>query len=176
MTPNARNIRDWNEVLDESSYYEILGVLEIADEAAIKAAFHAFAEAFHPDAHREADPATLDAVKRVFQRGAEAYRVLSHPELRPRYDLGLAKGILRLESKDVPNRAALGKPARSLEDLCITAAARLFARKAEQLIGKGDLSGAKRELVTALSQDGGKNPELAARIEALDLALFAMGE
>jgi curved DNA-binding protein CbpA len=146
-------IEQWAEVLDDSTYYEILGVLEIAGDASIKQAFHEFALAFHPDSHLDADPETLARVRRVFQRGAEAYRVLSHPELRP------GQGT-----------------AKSLDELAKSAAARLHAQKADELINRGDLRGAKRELQLAVHQDGGNNPELSDRLDALDLALFAMGE
>jgi DnaJ-class molecular chaperone len=168
-------VRQWNEVLDDSTYYEILGVLEIAGEASIKQAFHEFALAFHPDSHLDADAETLGQVRRVFQRGAEAYRVLSHPQLRQQYDLAVAKGLTRLEASQVPKRPGLGN-AKSLDELCRSAAARLHAQKADALINSGDLRGAKRELMLALHQDGGNNAELSDRLDALDLALFAMGE
>jgi DnaJ-class molecular chaperone len=168
-------IQEWNEVLDDSTYYEILGVLEIAGDASIKQAFHEFALAFHPDSHLDADPDTLAQVRRVFQRGAEAYRVLSHPELRPKYDLAVAKGLTRLETNEVLKRPGQGS-AKSLDELAKSAAARLHAQKADELINRGDLRGAKRELMLAVHQDGGNNPELSDRLDAIDLALFAMGE
>jgi DnaJ-class molecular chaperone len=168
-------IEQWAEVLDDSTYYEILGVLEIAGDASIKQAFHEFALAFHPDSHLDADPETLARVRRVFQRGAEAYRVLSHPELRPKYDLAVAKGLTRLETDAIVKRPGQGT-AKSLDELAKSAAARLHAQKADELINRGDLRGAKRELQLAVHQDGGNNPELSDRLDALDLALFAMGE
>ena len=167
-------VYEWAAVLDESTYYEILSVLEIADDASIKTAFHEFALAFHPDAHLDFDAETASVCRLVFQRGAEAYRVLSHPELRPRYDLALAKGQLRLGGADVPRVANVGVGAKSLDELCQSAAARLYASRADALISQGDLQGAKRELMLALREDG-NNPELAERLDALDLALFAMG-
>ena len=168
-------IQQWSEVLNDSTYYEILGVLEIAGEASIKQAFHEFALAFHPDSHLDADPETLHEVRRVFQRGAEAYRVLSHPELRSKYDLAVAKGLTRIETSEVLKRPGLGN-AKSLDELAKSAAARLHAQKADELINRGDLRGAKRELQLALHRDDGNNPELADRLDALDLALFAMNE
>lgn len=175
LRATRERIRQWSEVLDDSTYYEILGVLEIAGEASIKQAFHEFALAFHPDSHLDADPETLREVRRVFQRGAEAYRVLSHPELRPKYDLAVAKGLTRLETNEVLKRPGQGN-AKSLDELAKSAAARLHAQKADELINRGDLRGAKRELQLALHRDGGNNAELADRLDALDLALFAMGE
>jgi DnaJ-class molecular chaperone len=170
----VERVYEWAAVLEESNYYELLGVLEIADDAALKAAFHEFALAFHPDTHLDFDPDTAALSRTVFQRGAEAYRVLSHPELRPRYDLALAKGQLRLGGSEVPRVANVGVGAKSLDELCRTASAKRFASRADQLISEGDLTGAKRELMLALREDGA-NQELAERLDALDLALFAMG-
>jgi len=171
---DIERVYEWAAVLDDSNYYELLGVLEIADEASIKTAFHEFALAFHPDSHLGCDADTGAVLRRVFQRGAEAYRVLSHPELRPRYDLALARGQLRLGGSEVPRVPHVGVGAKSLDDLCRTAAAKLYASRADALISQGDLTGAKRELMLAVHADG-ENPELAERLDALDLALFAMG-
>jgi DnaJ-class molecular chaperone len=167
-------VYEWASVLEESNYYELLGVLEIADDSALKSAFHEFALAFHPDAHLDYDEEIAELSRTVFQRGAEAYRVLSHPELRPRYDMALAKGQLRLGGSEVPRLANVGVGAKSLDELCRTASAKRFATRADQLISDGDLTGAKRELMLALREDG-TNPELAERLDAVDLALFAMG-
>jgi DnaJ-class molecular chaperone len=171
---DIERVYEWAAVLDDSSYYELLGLLEIADDASVKVAFHEFALAFHPDAHLDYEGDTASVLRRVFQRGAEAYRVLSHPELRPRYDLALAKGQLRLGGSEVPRVANVGVGAKSLDDLCKTAAAKLYASRADALISQGDLAGAKRELMMAVREDG-ENPELSERLDALDLALFAMG-
>ena len=171
---DIERVYEWAAVLDASNYYELLGVLEIADDAAVKAAFHEFALAFHPDAHVDFDAHTAEVSRQVFQRGAEAYRVLSHPLLRPRYDLALAKGQLRLGGDEVPRVANVGVGAKSLDELCRTASAKRYASRADDLISEGDLSAAKRELMLALREDG-DNPELAERLDALDLALFAMG-
>jgi DnaJ-class molecular chaperone len=171
---DLERLYEWAAVLDASSYYELLGLLEIADDAAVKDAFHEFALAFHPDAHPDYDSQTAEVSRQVFQRGAEAYRVLSHPQLRPRYDLALAKGQLRLGGSEVPRVANVGVGAKSLDELCQTASAKRFASRADQLISEGDLGGAKRELLLALREDG-HNPELHERLDALDLALFAMG-
>jgi curved DNA-binding protein CbpA len=166
-------IRAWDETLDVATYYELLGVLDIADEAAIRRAFHEFSSAFHPDAHPDADGETSGCLRRVFQRGAEAYRVLVSDALRADYDLALAKGHMRLGVPSIPPGAT--SPVRSLDDLCATASGKLHATKAERFICDGDLASAKRELWLALRCEEQPDPELRERIEALDLALFAMG-
>ena len=168
---NVERVLAWHEVLDESNYYEILGVLETADEEALRRAFHQFAAAFHPDAHTEADARISKAVERVFQRGAEAYRVLSHSELRKKYDRGLARGQLRL-LLDQSARPPSGSAGESLADLCRSPSARLAAQRAEELIERGELEAARRELVVALTHDDDRNPALSDRIEALDVQIF----
>lgn len=163
----------WDDTLDEATYYELLGVLEIADEAAIRQAFHEFSAAFHPDAHPDVEAPFALALRRVFQRGAEAYRVLAHPELRSEYDMALAKGQLRLGVPSTP--PASGTAVKSLDDLCRSASGKLHAREADRLISSGDLAAAKRELMLAMRSEDAPNPELRERLEALDIAMFAMG-
>jgi len=171
---DIERIFEWDALIDQSSYYEVLGLLEIADAGAIRKAFHEFAVAFHPDAFPQADDETADALRRVFQRGAEAYRVLSRPDSRADYDLALAKGLLRLDATIAPAPLARPSDIRSLDDLCRSPGARRYAKRAEELISNGDLAGAKRELQMALREDG-DNPDLAERLDAVDLALYAMG-
>jgi curved DNA-binding protein CbpA len=171
---DLERIFEWDELIDRSTYYEVLGLLEIADSGAIRKAFHEFAVAFHPDAFPDADAETADALLRVFQRGAEAYRVLSRPDSRADYDLALAKGQLRLDGSIAPPPLARNSDIRSLDELCRSPGARRFAKRAEQLISNGDLPSAKRELQMALREDG-ENPDLAERLDAIDLALYAMG-
>lgn len=161
----------WDDVLDDSTYYEILGVLELADTDAIRTAFHEFALAFHPDAQLHLDPAGRSLVQRVFQRGVEAYRILSTPELRSAYDLALAKGDLRLEARTSP-REDTGL--RSLDELCNSPGAKLHAKRAEDFITRGELGRAADELLRALRAEDGPNPELAERLGALN-ALARLG-
>src|SRR3954462_274163 len=171
---DIERIFEWDALLDQASYYEVLGLLEIADAGAIRKAFHEFAVAFHPDAFPTADDETADALRRVFQRGAEAYRVLSHPDSRADYDLALAKGQLRLDTTLAPPPLARHSDIRSLDKLWRSPGPRAYAKRAEELISHGDLTSAKRELQMALREDG-DNPDLAERLDAIDLALFAMG-
>lgn len=175
MQPNDLALLEaWDATIDDSTYYEILGILEIADEGAIKTAYREFARAFHPDAHPDASAGVAAMLRRVFQRGVEAYRTLSDPKLRAAYDMALARGAIRLKDSQLPPHVLGG--AKSLEDLCTTMSAKLAARKADELITQGDLSAAKRELMMAIVHDGGRNTELAERLDALDLAMFAKGQ
>jgi len=167
-------ILDWDEVIDQVSYYEILGLDASADREQVRHAFHAFALAFHPDSFRNENVETQASVRRVFERGVEAYRALSDADLRSNYDLGLAKGELRLGQG--VRREGVGVGARSLDEVCRAPGAKLHARRAEQLISKGDLQEAKVELWRALRAEDGPNPELVERIEAVEALQDAAGE
>ena len=59
------------------NYYKILGVSYHADEAEIKKAYRKLAKKYHPDGDGKN--------KEMFQKIAEAYRVLSDPKLRQQY-------------------------------------------------------------------------------------------
>jgi curved DNA-binding protein CbpA len=172
----AERLGAWDAELDGSSYYEILGVDERAGEREIQVAYQQFARAFHPDVHVGAHAAQVDILKRVFQRGAEAYRVLKNPDLRVRYDMARGRGHLRLLPSDIPPPFDASAAGRPLHELCRSAGAKLAANKATRLIDSGDLAGAKRELLIALAHDGSANPALTARIDDLEVALYAMGD
>lgn len=172
-TRDIERIVSWDLTLDDANYYEILGVLVIADDEALRVAFHAFARAFHPDAYPDGEPEIQARLTRIFQRGSEAYRVLTHAERRAEYDMAVARGQLRLgiASRPPPGQVV----ALSLEDLCRTPSAKLHAREAERLISRGDLEGARDELLVAARHEDPSNPALAERLEGLELALFASG-
>ena len=59
------------------NYYQILGVSYHADESEIKKAYRRLAKKYHPDSDGKN--------KEMFQKIAEAYRVLSDPKLRQQY-------------------------------------------------------------------------------------------
>lgn len=173
---NLERLFTWRAVLDQATYYELLGVPADAPAAALKQAWHAFALAFHPDGHLDYGPEALAAAREVFQRGAEAYRVLMNPALRSKYDLALARGQSRLDAPSDAPPPKSNSQVKTLEDLCKSAAAKLCARRADDCISAGDLRGAKKELKMAIYHDGASNPDLEERLEAIDLALFAMGD
>jgi curved DNA-binding protein CbpA len=185
---NRQRALAWSDVIDQATYYEILGVDPWADEQTIKDAFHQFVVAFHTDRHLPTDRGPVGAyaaadeefyssLRRVFQRGTEAYRVLRDPELRLRYDAGLAKGRLRLPKEQIPSLPnTSSQPGQRLDELARSGGAKLCAQKADKLLGLGDLTGALRELERALQYDGNANSGLSERIEALEIALYAMGD
>jgi curved DNA-binding protein CbpA len=163
---DLERILDWAEVLDDASYYEILGLPQDAPLELVRRAFHDFALGFHPDSFRGADDETQGHVRRVFERGVEAYLTLADPGRRSDYDLALAKGELRLGRGE--KRDGVGVGAKSLDELCRAPGAKLHARRGEELIARGSLREASFELWRALRAEDGPNPELIERIQALE--------
>jgi curved DNA-binding protein CbpA len=166
-------LRQWLAALDAISYYELFRVAPNATYDELRAAFHAFAEDFHPDAHRGRHPNEQEAIGRIYRRGTEAWRVLSEPALRARYDEAVANGILRPENliveMDVPRSLASGSAAggRSVDRLR-SPSARPFVLRAEELFRKGDPKQAKIQLVMALHMDKGNSAleELGKQLDA----------
>jgi curved DNA-binding protein CbpA len=169
MMSQLATLRARLAMIEEQSYYEILRVPSSAPAEDVKAAFHEFALACHPDQYVEEPDDVAQAAAEVFKRGVEAYKVLTKPEWRAKYDEGLTKGKLRFvpgekEAKPPP------PPMRTLEDIATTPRAKQFALRADRLIASGKLEEARIALVTAL-QDDYDNEELKERLNVLYEAL-----
>jgi len=173
-------IRQWLAVLDSISYYDLFRVQKDASPDALRDAFHAFAESFHPDSHHWRHPTELAAIGYIFKRGTEAYRVLSDQQLRFRYDEALANGILRPENlivdADGPRSQSISPASAAgsarLVDKVRTPGARPFVLRVEELAKKGDPQQAKLQLVMAMHLDA-RNPALEAYAKELDEAIKA---
>jgi len=76
------------EVMD-MEFYDILGVRSNADANGIKKAYYKKAREVHPDKHPN-DPKAHEN----FQKLAEAYQILSDPELREKYDKYGKDGVI----------------------------------------------------------------------------------
>jgi curved DNA-binding protein CbpA len=160
MPPRDNAVFAWVEALDDLSYYELFGLDPVATADDIQAAFHAFCDTFHPDGHVDRDEAERRALTTIFKRGTEAYGVLVDPGLRAQYDAQLSANATphppRLSFSPLsrfPSRAP--GSAVPLEDAVQSPAAKPFARRAEELIAKGDLRQAKLQLVMANHMDPG---------------------
>lgn len=174
---DAIAIRQWLAALDAISYYGLFRIPQSATFDDLRAGFHAFAESFHPDVHRWRHPNEQAALGIIYRRGTEAYRVLSDPSLRARYDIALANGILRPEDLIVEMETAgprsLANPNAAnarLVDKLRNAGARPFVLRAEELHKKGDPKQAKIQLVMAMHMEKG-NPALEAFAKELDEAV-----
>jgi curved DNA-binding protein CbpA len=166
----GEHLSAWLAVLDDLTYYELFGLRSDSDADAIQAAFHVFCDTFHPDRHVSGGPGDHDAVGAIFKRGTEAYVVLSDAALRHQYDEQLA-----VRPSPRPPRitfSPLSRPPSSrasatLEDSVKSPSARPFARRAEELVLKGDLRQAKLQLVMANHMDPG-NGALEAALRDLE--------
>src|SRR5262249_29424236 len=142
----------------------------------LRAAFHLFAESFHPDVHSGRHPNEQEAIGRIYRRGSEAWRVLSDPALRARYDEALANGILRPENLIVEMEGfGPGAGPRRLVDQVRSPGARPFDAGAEELLRNGDPKQAKIQLVMAMHIDR-SNAALEAFAKELDLAIAAKAD
>jgi curved DNA-binding protein CbpA len=175
---DGQALRQWLEALDVISYYELFRSTPKATYDELRAAFHDFAETFHPDAHRWRHPNEQAAIGRIYRRGMEAWRILSDPSLRARYDEAVGNGILRPESlvveMDGPRSLAPPSGGR-LIDKVRSPGARPFVLRAEELLKNGDPKQAKIQLVMAQHMDRG-NPALEAFAKQLDDAVSAKAD
>lgn len=159
-------IVEWAATIDRIDYFTLLGLsslIEPTDEE-VREAWRAFALSFHPDRHRDADDDVRGAATRVFQRGAEAYRVLQDPLLRRRYVRMLQDGQLRMSQDEV---AVSRRDRDRVQDMVKSAGARPFAVRADELIERGDLKQARLQMQLALMREPG-NPRLQERMLQLE--------
>jgi curved DNA-binding protein CbpA len=167
-------VRAWARSLDDIDYLTLLDLptREAPSDEQVRDAWRAFALAFHPDRHRDAPEDVRAASTRVFQRGAEAYRVLQDPTLRRTYlELLIGDGALRLSPSQFERAKAEGG-ARSARDLVSSPAARAFAEKADELLGAGKLEAARLQLQLARTREPG-NDRLARLLTEIERRIVA---
>jgi len=166
-------IAGWLAVLDKLSYYAVLGVESRATHDDVRGAFHAFAETFHPDSHHGRSRDERRAIDKIFKRGAEAFRVLSDPQLRAHYDQTLAlvsdhgQARAAVAHTRSPANPSLSAPTGRLVDSVKSPGARPFVLRAEELKKKGDFKQAKIQLTLALHMERG-NARLQEFARSLD--------
>jgi uncharacterized protein (TIGR02266 family) len=91
--------------LDQTSYYELLGVAPDAGGDAIVARYYDLAGRLHPDRHgRGATAEQLAALNKVHARLGEARRILTNPALRAEYDRRQGDGVQRLDAAQQTRR------------------------------------------------------------------------
>ena len=159
-------IVEWAATIDRIDYFTLLGLstlIEPSDDE-VRAAWRSFALSFHPDRHRDADDDVRAAATRVFQLGAEAYRVLLDPMLRRRYMRMYEEGQFRMSGDEV---AASRSDADRIQDMVRSPGAKPFAVRADELIARGDLKQARLQLQLALIREP-TNPRLQERMKELE--------
>ncbi len=168
MDPRERTrILDWDAQIDRLSYEQILGIPEGAALEDCQQAYYQFAQCFHPDMHPGADRETHAALRRIFQRGSEAYRVLTHPSLRPRWTRLRREGALRLGDLAPTPMVDLQSELPNLHVLCRSGGAKLEARQAAIAFSRGDVAHALAHLEKAMQFEGGASLDLARCLEAI---------
>jgi DnaJ-class molecular chaperone len=147
--------------LDTYPYHVFLGVEPDERGDALQEAFHLRAAQFHPDQYYSLIDAELKRkIYAVYKRITEAYRVLSDPESRRRWDEQRQKGALRLQSTNQRFRA-------SLPDEGLSQGARRYYVLAETAERKGDLKNARFNLQLALQFDP-ESPFLKEKLQKLE--------
>jgi curved DNA-binding protein CbpA len=137
--------------LEDSDYYELLGVPTTASADAIRRAFHIFALRFHPDRYVDDADADRERAAEVYRRGAEGYRVLMDAHLRRKYDDGLADGHKRLSPEDQEERRSRTPTTGRLT--VSSPRARPFVAKAQKAWQDGDYKTARLNLKMALAHE-----------------------
>jgi curved DNA-binding protein CbpA len=170
-----REIRDFARGLPEMNHYELLGVPHDVAPEAVRGAFFERSKRFHPDRYfRKKLGPFGPLLHEIYKRVALAHEVLRDPELRARYDEGLARQAAqraaaaaeaaaqaeraRLDARSLRDRAGV-KPRnfalRALErqlELGAARAQRSFLR-AEDLVGRGQWVAAAAALRDAIALD-----------------------
>ena len=155
----------WADSLDRMSYYEVLRVPRDADPDRIRVAFHDLALRCHPDRYVEEEPAVGKAASRVFKRAAEAYRVLSVPTQRRRYDELVKNGKMRMtvDDKIVPKEEPKLK---TIASITTTPDGGRKAILADHHLSLGNLEGARIALIDACNCEPG-NEALKDRLQMI---------
>ncbi len=74
----------------DSDYYELLGVPKNASAEEIRRAYRQRSKEYHPDQYfRKLPQEMLQKLQKAFQKMTEAYRTLTHPEKRLKYDISI---------------------------------------------------------------------------------------
>lgn len=146
------------KIVDEKSYYHLLGVAADTPADAIRDAFARRSAIVHPDRHaNETDPERRRALVTLQARLNEAYRVLSNPQRRAAYDRALESGQVRL----------VGRTQQRAEDPQVPGARRYFqaGRDCERT---GDRAGAifNYRLAIQLEPESPAIREALARVDA----------
>ncbi len=95
VDPRKELERFLSRVENAQTFYDVLGLGTLADEAELKRAYHQAAKSYHPDKfHNEAGTTFHSRVQKAFARLAQSYDTLNDKTLRAAYDKKLASGFI----------------------------------------------------------------------------------
>jgi curved DNA-binding protein CbpA len=159
--PFESEITSLHDGLPRLTYYDFLGLRPGCDYVAIREAFYARAQQYHPDRFVAArSEATKRAAYAVYKRMSEAYSVLSDPHLRIAYDEARLRGELRLS--EVARARRLSADERQLANQF----ARIYLRSAQAKLERRELRAAWIDVQLGLSlEDAPPLRDLLHRIE-----------
>lgn len=88
--------------IEALNHYDILGIEKQASQDIIKKAYYKSAKEFHPDKHFSLPSIELkNKLNTIFTSITEAYRILSDPLMRSKYDQNLSYGTAKIEKSNV---------------------------------------------------------------------------
>lgn len=161
MTTDDRvtEVESLHASLPRATYYDFLGLRPGCDYVAVRDAFHAQAQRFHPDRYVMWDGEAKEMAYEIYKRMTEAYNVLSDPELRAAYDEARIKGNNRL------SETARARRMDADERQVANSFARIYLRSAKAKLAREDVRGAWVDIQLGLGLE--QAPPLLALLEQL---------
>lgn len=148
--------------LSSIDYYQLLGCARDAHADSLRECYERQVRVLHPDRHvRETNRERQQCLTRIYARVGEAFRILSHPLNRAKYDLALGEGATRFQE------ARTEKNSRPESDPKNPQARSLF-EQAQALLASNDRRAARAKLQLAKHYEPESN--------AIEAALAACGE
>jgi len=89
------------------THYEVLGLSSLAEDVVIKAAFKAMAQKYHPDKNKN-----KEHCNELMTKLNAAYKVLSDPKLREKYDESVNRSLALKRSPTAHREAETAKAHR----------------------------------------------------------------
>lgn len=143
----VREVSRLHDGLLNLSYYEFLGLRPGCDYVAVREAFYARAQRFHPDRFVFSGGESFRrAAYEVYKRMTEAFNVLMDPQLRVAYDAVRVGGEARLSDVARAKRRLTADERQVSNPF-----ARIYVRSAKAKLEQGDLKGAWIDVQLGLS-------------------------
>lgn len=159
----AKRVRGMHRMLDEASYYDLLGVAPGADYEQIRRAYYELSLEFHPDRFfllRSGD--LKEKIYAIYRKVAEAFQVLGDERSRRTYDQAIQRPP---PSQPVPVQERAAPPA-GLPVSGQTEAGQRYIDLAQSAYATGDLNHARLMLALAYTYEQ-DNPSLRAAMEVV---------